>query len=329
MIFQQIDFHNVADITPFEDGWRLWRIPESVCRQCDPPLMGNGMFSTGMELRFRILGDAADIHLRALPSAEGQMAYLYYGSIQGGWQHSSLPIREGRTVLHIPKPGNMEQLQRITQAHDLPFSPEVCRLVLPYGMCIFLGVEGDVAPPCAADLPRRTQLAYGSSITHGSLALATPGTYAFRMVQSLKNDLLNLGCAGACRCERPMLEWLMARKDWHYATVELGINMMDLTDAEFERRIDLATGMFADDGRPVFATSIFSTMQDGDKHRRFRDIVYKYAAPRLTHFIDGLDLMDRPDFVAQDGVHPSLEGQLLIADRWTRHVAHHLQEINL
>ena len=30
MIFQNIDFHNVADMTPAEGGWLMWRLPANV-----------------------------------------------------------------------------------------------------------------------------------------------------------------------------------------------------------------------------------------------------------------------------------------------------------
>ena len=113
-------------------------------------------------------------------------------------------------------------------------------------------------------------------------------------------------------------------------TLEMGINMMGLTEAELERRIDEFTAILADDGRPVFATSLFQFNGDhygADQGRgqRFRDIVRKYAEPRL-HFVDGLDLLERPEFISQDGVHPSLEGIAQITDRWTEIIRRGLPE---
>jgi hypothetical protein len=256
------------------------------------------------------------------------MAYLYYGSIQGGWDCSSFAITGEHTTIRIRRPNNMHQLQEITDAAQLPFSPEVCRLVLPYGNTVFLGVEGDIAPPAPDMLPKETLLSYGSSITHGSLALATPCTYPFRMAQKLGTDSLNMGFAGTCHCEKEMAEWLVSRTDWHVATLEMGINMMGMTEAQFERRIDDFTAVMAEDGRPVFATSIFHFHGDHygsgqDKAQRYRDIVRKYAEPRL-HFVDGLSLLERSDFIAQDMVHPSLEGILQITDRWTEIVRRNL-----
>lgn len=315
MIFQNIEFHNVDEIVPYEDGWRLHRLPSHVRSSCNPGLENTSAYGTGVELRFCILGDCAEIRLRTVPIAEGQMAFVYYGSIQGGWQQSSYVITAEPTTIRISHPGNMENLKTVTANANLPFSPEVVRLVLPYGNNIFLGVQGDICPPDAGMLPKKTLLSYGSSITHGSLALVAPYAYPFRIAQKLGMDSLNKGFAGTCLCEKAMAEWFVSRKDWHAATIEMGINMMGMEEDEFERRIDEFTGIMADDGRPVFATSIFATAADTPKHHRFRQIVRKYAEPRL-HFVDGLDLLDRPDFIAQDGVHPSLEGIGQIADRW-------------
>lgn len=316
MIFHNIDFHNVEQIVPYEDGWKLHRAPENVRTACNEGLEKSSAYGTGVELRFCILGESAEIRLRTVPIAEGQMAYVYYGSIQGGWQQSSYIITPEETVIRIPRPGNMDGLKTITANAHLPFSPEVVRLVLPYGNNIFLGATGDICPPAPDMLPRQTLLSYGSSITHGSLALAAPYTYPFRIAQKLGMDSLNKGFAGTCLCERAMAEWFVSRKDWDVATLEMGINMVGMEEKEFERRIDEFTAIMAGDPRPIFATSIFSTAFDSPKHHLFRQIVRKYAEPRL-HFVDGLDLLEHPEYISQDGVHPSLEGIAQVAERWT------------
>lgn len=316
MIFQNIEFHNVEQIVPYEDGWQLHRAPAAVREACGERLQGTSAYGTGIELRFCILGDYAEIRLRTVPIAEGQMAFVYYGSIQGGWQQSSYIITPEVTTIRIPRAGNMDHLRKITAQAQLPFSPEVVRLVLPYGNNIFLGASGDICPPDAGQLPKKTLLSYGSSITHGSLALIAPYAYPFRIAQKLGMDSLNKGFAGTCLCEKAMAEWFVSRRDWHAMTLEMGINMMGMEEAEFERRIDEFTAIMAADGRPVFSTSIFATASDSPKHALFRRIVRKYAEPRL-HFVDGLELLERPEFISQDGVHPSLEGIAQIADRWT------------
>lgn len=326
MIFQHIDFHNVAQIEPLADGFRLWRVPEDVRARANESLRTrSAAYSTGIELRFLMRSDEVTVLLRSDPIAEGQMAYLYYGSLQGGWQQSSFIIRDDVTSLRLTRPGNPEQLQRISREAGLPFDPQVVRLVLPYGNIIFHGIDGDVAPPPKEYLPKHTLLCYGSSITHGSLALAAPYTYPFRIAQKLGFDYLNCGFAGSAHCDRAIAEWLVSRKDWDAATLEMGINMLGMEEREFEAGVDAFTGILADNGRPVFATSIFHFNGDRAKADRFRAIVRRYAEPRM-HFIDGLALLDRPEFISQDMVHPSLEGIAQIVDRWTPLIRQHLPD---
>lgn len=274
--------------------------------------------TTGVELRFRLKGDHANIRLRMLPDVEAQVAYIFFGSIQGGYQNSSCVIGTQPTKITIKRPENADMLRCISRDAQHPFSPELVRVILPYGTCIFLGLDGDIEPPHLTDVPTTTYLAYGSSITHGSLALAAPYTYPFRIAQKIGCDYLNFGFAGSAHMEKEIAEYIISRKDWDFASVEMGINMIKDTFSieTFDERVDTFTSILAKDSRPIFATSIFGF--NGDQQEKgmvFRDIVRKYAESRLR-FTDGLDLLNNPAFITQDLTHPSLEGIAQIADRW-------------
>ncbi|MGN0779648.1 MAG: SGNH/GDSL hydrolase family protein [Aristaeellaceae bacterium] len=327
MIFQQIDFHNVAEMTPVADGWLMWRLPEPVRAQTSENLRQRVCcYTTGVELRFRLRGTGVTLLLRSEPMAEAQVAHIYYGSMQGGWENSTRVIGTQPTRVHIPAPKNLDALRQISENAHLPFDPALVRLVLPYGTCVYMGCEGDVEPPRPGDTPRQTYLAYGSSITHGSLALSAPHTYPFRIAQMLGCDYLNLGFAGTARAEEAVAHYIVSRKDWDFASVELGINMLDMDEETFTRRIDRFTAILAQDGRPVFATSLFGF--NGDKQevgQRYRDIVRRYAGKRLM-FTDGLTLLNNPAYIAQDMVHPSLEGIEQIARRWSSIMAARLPQ---
>lgn len=320
MIFQNIDFHNVEEMTPVEGGgYCMWRVPESVRGACSQGLREtSARFTCGVELRFVMKSETADLHLRVLPDEEAQTAFLYYGSIQGGCSDTCWNIGTEETVIRVRKPQNMDDLHKISDEAHLPFSPEVVRLVLPYGVCVFMGVEGDIEPPAKDMYPAKTYLAYGSSITHGSLALGTPHTYSFRIGQKLGMDYLNKGFAGTAHLEKEMAEYLVSLKDWDVASLEMGINMLGkFTEQEFEQRVDEFTQVLAADGRPVFATSIFRfNGKDQEKAARFREIVKKYASARLTGFTDGLFILANPAHISHDMVHPSLEGVEDIVNNW-------------
>lgn len=318
MIKDGIDFHNVEEMTETEKGWRMSRLPVSVTERMEEGASAVAAYGTGVELRFKIRGDAATIRLRAEEAAEAQTAYIYYGSFQGGWENSSRTILTQETALRVEKPKNLAFLKEVTQERGLAFNPEVVRVVLPYGTCCYLGVEGDVEAPSQEDYPSRTYLAYGSSITHGSLALAMPCTYPFRIAQRFGCDYLNLGSAGSARAEKAIAEYLVSRRDWDFASVELGINMLEKYSREtFEERVREFLAVLGADERPVFVTSIFGCFgSNPQKAADFRSIVKKYAVGKRMVFTDGLELLNDPAMISQDLTHPSLEGIRQIAERW-------------
>lgn len=321
MIFEQIDFHNVEEMTPSGKGYTMYRVPSQVREKLNESARDQvSRYSTGIELRFKLIGDAATVILRADESAEAQVAYIYYGSFQGGWQYSSKVILNQETRITIPKPKNLALLKELTQSQRLPYNPEVVRLVLPYGTCYFIGVEGEVELPAEGDVPSTTYLAYGSSITHGSLALAAPYTYPFRIAQKLRSDYINLGFAGTAQLEKAMATYIVSRKDWDFASVELGINMLgeQFSLELFEERVIEFVDVLSADGRPVFATSLFHFNGEGqEKAAKYREIVRKHAEGKLI-FTDGLELLNNPAYLSEDLVHPTLEGVSEIVDRWSK-----------
>ena len=330
MVFQGIDFHNVDSLVKQEQGYAMQRVPDWIRLQLNESARDQVSFNgTGVELRFKIKSGEAVLHLKAEPGSEAMTAYIYYGSFQGGWQNSSKTIGTQETVLSIPGPEEPGILHRITRDCGLPFNPEVVRVVLPYGRCFFLGVEGEVEPPGPEDLPDRTYLAYGSSITHGSLALAPPCSYPFRIAQKLGCDYLNLGYAGSAFLEREMAEYIVSRKDWDFASVEMGINMLygDFTVKQFEESVEAFVKVLSREERPVFATSIFRFNGSGAFQERaevFREIVKNCAEGKLI-FTDGTKLLDDPACISQDLIHPGIDGIYRIADRWSAVMKKYIQ----
>lgn len=325
MIFQNIDFHNVEEIRQEEKGYRLYRFPLAVAKKMDEGAERISCMSTGIELRFKIKGEAVDIWMQAEAAEEAQVAYIYYGNFQGGWYSSSKVILEEKTKLHFERIKNLEVIKKISDEQKLSFNPEVVRVVLPYGNCLFVGVDGEVEAPNKEDYPEKTYLAYGSSITHGSLALAAPYTYPFQIAQKLSCDYLNLGMAGSARLEEAFAKYIVNRKDWDFLSVEMGINMIKSFDeAAFEKRAERFLHILEEDDRPIFVTSIFGYQGElQTRAQHFREIVQKYASEKFV-FTDGLQLLDSPYYVSSDLVHPSLEGMREITDKWSKIISHSL-----
>lgn len=325
MIHDQIMFHNVEELEETALGLRMWRLPASVRAELNEGLRDNtARYSTGIELRFKMKEDQAVIHLCAEKSEEANVCFIYYGSLQGGWQYSSKIIGTEDTAITVIKPANLDRLKEITEEQELPFSPEVVRIVLPYGNVYYLGHEGEIEPPQKEDLPEKTYLAYGSSITHGSLALGSPHTYAFQIGRRLKYDYVNKGFAGTAHAEVAMAHWIHKNKDWDIASFELGINMLFMDEETFNARIREFMTVLQKETRPMFFTSIYWVNDKNfqEKTERFRNIVREAFMDLLGDhdnacFTEGTDLLGEPAFVSQDLVHPSLEGAWAIGERWS------------
>ncbi|UKI37142.1 MAG: hypothetical protein L6V93_02775 [Clostridiales bacterium] len=69
-------------------------------------------------------------------------------------------------------------MEDMTKEGNFPFSPSVVRIVFDRGYIELVDVIGDVEPPRAEMLPKKTFLCYGSSITHGSNAICYSNTWA-------------------------------------------------------------------------------------------------------------------------------------------------------
>lgn len=321
MIFDQMEFHNVEAMVWEEDGYKMSRLPRDVAKQLDQGIRDNtSFFSTGVEVRFRLTGEEVKLHFRATPDEEAQTALIFYGSIQGGWQYSAKAIGEKETVITVKYPEELGKLEAISKQAKLPFSPRMVRILLPYGTCHYLGKEGDTEPPHKSDAPGECYLAYGSSITHGGMALMTPWTYPFQIACKFGMDYINQGYAGSAFMEKPMAEYIVSRKDWTFASVEMGINMLNnpLSDAAYEQRIKEFIEILAADSRPVFVTDIFT--HNGEKQERtelFRDIVRKHAEGTNLIYTPGKQLLCNPEYISADMTHPTREGIAQIAERWS------------
>lgn len=321
MIYDRMEFYNVEAIVKEERGCKMSRLPRDVAQQLDYGIRdGTSFLATGVELRFRMTGDEVKLHLRVSPEEEAQMVLIYFGAIQGGWQYASKTLGTTETVISIKYPENLEILETISEREKLSFHPRMVRVLLPYGTCFYLGKEGDTEPPLASDSPQKRYLAYGSSITHGSMALLPPHTYPSRIAESFGMDCINQGYAGSAFMEKPMAEYIAARKDWTLASVEMGINMLNkpLRDEDYEKRIKEFLGVLAKDGRTVFVTDIFN--HNGEKQERtaiFRDIVRRHAHGGGLIYTPGEYLLSNPAYVSADLTHPTVKGMEQIARRWS------------
>ena len=317
MIYKNIDIHNCREILKNDETglYMMSRIPVEL----NDKIEGNAFQDSGVELRFVPNDDEIKIVLRTQKDCAVR-AIIYFGSIQSGWEQLYKTINPEPTEIVIKKPHNIELLQRITDENGFPFSPNVVRVILTNGIYEIGDVIGDCRPPKDDEVPQRKYLAYGSSITHGSLGMVQPNTYVSRVGEAFNADVTNMGFAGNARLESDMAEYIANDCYFDFATIEMGINILDIPCDDFENRVRnfVSTIAKAHSDKPIFCIDVFYMYQDMEeddapncKPRAFREIVKRVIGElnfKNVTYIRGTDLMCGSRFLSQDSVHPNARG---------------------
>lgn len=321
VVFQNVLLHNVSELVAEPDGLqRFRRVPQSI----EPVLSAQGRRmnagSTGVEIRFVLKGDKAEIRLGGASDDTCATCLVYYGDFIADWPETEKTVRGRDTALVIRRSSRQDILRRVAKEQGRRFDPDVVRIVLPQTALGIRRVTGDVAPPAPEQLPRTVYLAYGSSITHGSVATRQPMTYASLVGARLGADVRNLGFAGSCRLEPEMADYLAAQP-FDFATIEMGINILGNDPVEFERRVryllDKVTASHPQ--ALILGIDVFRTvgteqhMKDAVQYREIvARVIRELGRPNLVH-VDGLAALPSPTLLSEGFVHPAPEGHQAIA----------------
>ena len=332
MIYQNVELFNVAEVITPEDGGegvQLLRCPPSVRACLNPAAQDAAACVTGCELRFVIEeGDSATLTLRNLGASNARLL-VYYGSMQSGWKTLTQYSHDTPTDLTFQYP-DLDRLEAFAKASEFPFSPRVIRVLLPSeaGKIAFLGVKaGKVRPPRPDEVPSRgCLLFYGSSITHGSLACTQNGLFAQKVARALKMDAQNQGYAGSNFIEPEVADWLSQKGDWTAMVAELGINIVDQVEPEeYRRRVRyfIETVHGANPKKYLAMIDMFYSGRDFDK-KPFAAAYRKVMAEEVARvnspfvvYVNGLSILNGPEFLSSDFVHPSIDGVCEIAKNLT------------
>ena len=320
MIYKNIELFNVAELTKGDHGMEIHRFPLSVEKSFGDQGKRMNKNATGVELRFRMISDTVKIRMSI-----GSGVYIYHGSVLGGWQEFSRYVAGGEgSEIVIEKMKKPEVYRAITESGDLPFSPEVVRIVCNGGPLQIIDVEGECQPPTEEELPKRTYLAYGSSITHGSLSLTAPSSFTTIVSEHFRTDVRNLGLAGAALMEREVADHIaeMGQQGlWDFATLCMGINCLGLPEEEIRARVSYMIEKIAGTNphkhifciSPIFCESDLRASEAPARWRRMiGELVAQYNSDKV-HYINGLTLMDGVWGLSGDFVHPAPIGVRAIA----------------
>ncbi len=313
MILGQAELHNVHELLddPAGAGSLCCRVPNDLRVTLNESAKNNAIQATGCEIRFNLEGPRAVITLQ---SPEGpSLAEVY----QGDFFSALHIVNETPTRIEVARPESEPVMRQVTPA-SARFDTGLTRVVLPWRPAVRLvSIEGETSLPGPDQAPDTRYLAYGSSITHGSTAVRPTGTYPARTAELLGTDLFNLGFGGGAHLEAGMADYIAGREDWHIATLEMGINVVQsFSVEEFHRRVEYFVTTIAD-AHPdewIFCIDIFPCRYDFmgvEKCDTFRTIVAERVRqlnrPKLVH-IPGDAMLRSNNGLTTDLVHPAPGG---------------------
>ena len=327
MKYKNIEIHNVACIREDENGGASWlRFPQEVASDFEG---GEGAYNvaryaTGVELRFVIeSGDSATITMSKWEDDDITHTFrVNRGGVQGGWEDADIQNIVGQQPKEfvIKRSQNIDALRKVCP--DSAFSAEVVRVIFDRGRYKLLGISDNVRPPRPDEVPSKSILFYGSSITHGSNALDMPHSFASVIGRRLNYDVYNLGMAGHCRVEHKTIDYISSL-DWNVAVLELGINVLDWEEEKIAERVDYTLSNLAakNPQKPVIMISPFYCDNDllcgGVRSNKWRKVmeerIKKADLPNVT-YVNGLDILDKAEYLTADIVHPNVDGVQKIAD---------------
>ena len=342
MIYKNFEIHNAAELIHNDDGSISWkRVPSSVHSKMESD-QGKAMAcnSTGVELRFVIKGESATVRMSTCDNDPHSFStfHVFRGGIQGGWEDHEVHRHVTGEVQDfvIRKSWNSNTLKKISDKYGYGFDSEVVRIIFDRGSYKIYDVLGDVTPPTDSQIPGKTLLSYGSSITHGSNSIDQSHTWVALLAHSLGMDARNLGMAGSCALEPAMADYIASegeKGNWDIATLELGINVLLWEDEKIRERTENIINQVAgrNPDKPVFVISPFYHCGDEnaeDRAKVWRRIVEETVS-RLNYknvtYINGLDVLDNASYISADEVHPNIYGVARIAEVITSRVKQRLE----
>lgn len=332
MIHQNVAFFNVEELLPVEGlpGLRLYRYPKALAESLGEPWQHNARFRAqrvhGCELRFVTEARCFDLAL----TAYGQEIDVQIFRGDRFLQKNTLPAGQ-TTVLHMEVPAMEAQVNpAVLQGERFP--SRVWRVLC--GMNGYLHFNGldtygwPCRPPHPGEEPATRWLAYGSSITCGSVTTVYTNAYVNQAARRLGWDVLNKGLSGSCFCENQIADYL-AGQQVDYMTLEVGVNMApSFSAAEYAARLRclLQTVRKNPSVKRFFVLDSFpnygawhkdSTLPAARHYAPFKQITRELAAETAAQ--DGRFMSLRGEEILQNGsglscdlLHPSDEGHILM-----------------
>jgi len=333
MIFKNINFWNISEIE-YDDktnAYNLFRLKKT----CELEMLDQGKnmnhSTIGVELRFRMIDNEVNIILKA--KDKPVEAFVFFGSVQGEWHQSSFTITKENSIISLRKI-NEDSKKIINDLKKSIYPVELVRILFNDKEVQFVDVEGKVDP--ALDLlPKYKYLSYGSSITANSITYVPMLSYPSLIAKKFRADLINIGFPGSCRMEKEVAECIAFEKEFDFATIELGINVIDdMDEKEFYKRVYYLLDIVSKNhlNSKIFVIDIYNYFNEvcgvnDRKLSRFRNIV-KSICKLLNRdnmiYISAKNILKTRTNLCGDLVHPDLDGHLEIYQNLSKKIEKYL-----
>lgn len=216
-----VELFNVGEVEVKDNKYFLRRYPKHLGRFLSADGADMSKQSSGCEIRFVKLEDGK-IRINLYSENEDSYVYVYRGDrLEAG--HS---INKNCSV--IINDNLCNKIKNIDFFNNDIFSKDVVRLVIQGGYVAVDSIETygrTIRPPRLEELPDRTMLAYGSSITHGARSGNTQLIYTHIAGQILKAQVLNKGLAGSCFCEKEIVDYFASNVKYDFMVFEHATNI--------------------------------------------------------------------------------------------------------
>ena len=293
-------------------------------------------YGNEIEIRFVTKNDIIDVHLGAWDND----GYIFISN--GDYDYTTVYLPQGELkCITLARHSRLAQMPVISKER---FSRDVWRIVfLKRFTPVFSHIDGrggSVRPPYKSEIPSKTMLAYGSSITFGAgTGVMSVLTHIQIAARNLGIQVLNKSMPGSCFCEMSYGDYLsQIPADFYY--YELGGNMrLRFTPEEFKKR---ASHLIKETRRknpaaPIILLTVYPLLKSipDEDNIKASLVIGEYDRILTTlaedddniHMINSSEILSDSSLLSFDGLHPSGYGNIVMADRICDKIRHIIQGV--
>ncbi len=331
MIYENVELHNIEDLVSVKgrSGLRMQRIPESVRLKLNERAQVQMCHPNCAEIRF-VSGHPVSITL-SCPEGTADVE-VFYGPFQSPERYE---IKQTQSTVTVTKPDQINMYDQ-SKMPDFGFSPDVCRLMMSGDIVFIHGIDGvHCRPPNKDELPRLRYMAYGTSITQQGNATGPHLTYVEQAGIRLGADVINLGTGGSAFCEPEIADYMAARTDWDFATLDISVNMLKFPLDFFYQRASYMINTLCKSNlkRPVVCITLFPYarefgdtfmgLEDKGSPDDFRNALHQAVDDcpyKNVYLIEGDEVLDDIRGLSPDLLHPGDQGMIFMGENLARQI---------